>query len=184
MGGGMGGLGGGDDLGGIEGGDLGAEGGEAGAPPEGEAGAAPEAAPPEDGLPEGLYGLDQSANRRLINEMAKTRDRNRRRKIMESWTKRQNKEVFKDEEQSFNNAYEYMLNTKEFDGLTREKYMNDGLDIHDPSRSESCLVRWSVDEGERNDAIKENYDVLMENVSKPEAEEGDITDDDLPAIVG
>lgn len=46
------------------------------------------------------------------------------------------------------------------------------------------MVRWSVDEGERNDAIKENYDVLMENVSKPEVEEGDITDDDLPAIVG
>ena len=189
MGGGMADLGGGgDDLGGIEGGPEGAppESGAGGAPPEAgaEAGAPEGGAPPEGGLPEGLYGLDQSANRRLINEMAKTRDRNRRRKIMESWTKRQNKEVYKDEEQSFNNAYEYMLNTKEFDGLTREKYLNDGLDIHDPSRSESCLVRWSVEEGERNDAIRENYDVLMENVAKPEAEEGDITDDDLPAIVG
>lgn len=188
MGGGMSDLGGGDDLGGIEGGPEGAppEGGEAGgAPPEAGAAGAPEGgAPPEGGLPEGLYGLDQSANRRLINEMAKTRDRNRRRKIMESWTKRQNKEVYKDEEQSFNNAYEFMLNTKEFDGLTRERYLNDGLDIYDPSRSESCLVRWSVDEGERNDAIRENYDVLMENVAKPEVEEGDITDDDLPAIVG
>lgn len=197
-GGGIGGLGGMDMGGGEMGGDMGldgaAPGGEAGAEgAEGAAGAegggelgGPEAAPPAEGLPE---GYDNAANRRLILELKKRENTAFRKTIIERWAKRQNKELFSEDDPGFSNGYINMINSKELDGLTKEQsngsnlYFDEAGRISDVYNPSDCIVEWSGDPQERFDVIRENYELLMEDagVVINDIEPLDITNADLPS---
>ena len=165
----------GGDLGGMEG-EAGGMGGEAGAPagPGGEM--APEAAPEEAPVPE---GYDRGAERRLITEIRRQKTRNDKRKIVENWARSMNKELYRDSHE-LSSGYEFLLNSKELDGLTKRPNRNEGTDIKDPSGTAHCLVDWTCDPTERAQVIKETYDVLMEEFTEILTIDSDITKLDLP----
>ena len=194
-GGGLGGLpdmdlGGEEGLPGAEGAppDAGGEVGALGAEPGGEAGAEPGGAPEPAGAPpvESL-GYDRAGEKRLITEIRKSESKAAKAKIMRSIAERLQKDYYKDAPM-LSNGYDHMLTSKEFDGLTRRPVRNDkifsddgSVAIKDPSRDEHCIVEWTVDVKERNEAIRENYDLIIgEANSEIIGEASDISQRDLP----
>lgn len=184
-GGGLGGLGGGGaDLGGMpalgggepEGDALGEEpeGGTLGEEPEGDALGDEE---PGKGLGEHL-GVHSS--KKLITEIRK---RNKQTKIMETltkWAARRGK-VFKKEELGFSSRCDFIIESKELDGLSRAN-LQDGGSADPNSRSNELIVEWSVPINERDSVIKETRALLMESISDDEViEDYEVTANDLPA---
>jgi hypothetical protein len=191
-GGGMGGGGGGGlDFG------LGApEGAEGGMPPEGgmegaegdmpgldaDAGAPPDAGVEPSVTPE---GYDLGAEKRLITEINRQRVMKARKVLLERWAGRLKKDVYKDDEPSYDNGFDSIVNSKELDGLTAESLENNGLvfsdgrlvDIQSPS---NCIIEYSSDISERFDVIKENYDLLVESPTDNSFDDDEITKFDLP----
>ena len=106
---------------------------------------------------------------------------------MRSIAERLQKDYYKDAPM-LSNGYDHMLTSKEFDGLTRRPVRNDkifsddgSVAIKDPSRDEHCIVEWTVDVKERNEAIRENYDLIIgEANSEIIGEASDISQRDLP----
>jgi hypothetical protein len=176
-------------------GDLGAEGPEGAppAPPGEEAGAAPPeaggAAPPEGGAqPPPMEGLDTEAQRRLLRELKKNGNAKQTKAILESWAEGLGKT---ETSKSFNSGFDHMISTKELDGLSSSKPTSNhdmngkkGMieGIYDPNSDAGLLVEWSVSAKDRDDAIKEVYDVLVAEeryTTTANADEG-ITADDIP----
>ncbi len=186
-GGGGGGLGGlfggdvgGDDLGGgmeSDLGDAGLEGLEAESGGEGEGGPPEALKSPGGGMPE---GYDTAADKRLIAEMKLQKINSKRKKILKNLAERTGKEFIKDIpdlDSGFNNLF----NNNEFDGLTRASYKNDGLSIYDPNVDKSNLIfEWSVDSVDREKALAENYELLVENFQGEELLDNVVNNQDLP----
>lgn len=184
-GGGGGGGGGMPDLGAMpEGGaegEAGAEGAEAGAAPEAGAEAAP-----------ALEGFDFKAEKRMILELKKQGKGKEAKTILERWAKRLGKTVER-EERDYNSGFDHMISMKELDGLSgtvplpkAEKEVKDPIEaIHDPNKDREVLVEWSVDPEQRNEAIREVYDVLLAGEQahlRESVMNDDITEADIPAF--
>jgi len=92
---------------------------------------------------------------------------------MEKWADRFGKSD--DEKSEINNGYDHLIEIKELDGLTKTTSKDDLYDSDDPG----LLVEWSVDEEERDSAIKEVKRVLTGD-SAPITQSSVITEDDLP----
>lgn len=186
---------------GIEGGapgGLGLGGGgppDLGAPPAGgPEGEAPEGEEPAGEVPP-MEGLDIEAQRRLIKEMLSGGRKNEAKVILESWADKIGKSK---NDTVFNSGFDHMLSTKELDGLSASKPTSNhdmngkkGLieGIYDPNNDSGLLVEWSVPARDRDDAIKEVYDVLVagEKGSVNEDVDEAITSEDIPnsaAIIG
>lgn len=188
--------GGGPDLGAEA--PMGAGGPEEGSPPAGaggppDAGAlgAPSGGPEAEAPPPPMEGLDINAQRRLLNELRKQRDATASKTILESWAHKIGKSTVESE---FNSGFDHLISTKELDGLSKsnptsnhemngKKGMIEG--IYDPNGDADLLVEWSVPAKDRDDAIKEVYDVLVAGErSEPATDiEETITADDMPSDV-
>jgi len=136
-----------------------------------------------------LEGFDWTADKRLLREMRKQNRIGDAMKIVRRWAERLGKPLFT-ESRSFQNAYQGMMESKEFDGLSKNaphkpsELNGDGaLHIHDPNRDPGLLVEWSVPKDMRDDAIKEVYDVLTVGESVIKEDSDDITEADLPLAV-
>lgn len=169
-----------------------------GAPPaEGAEGAAPEGAAPEGG--EGaeaapaapMEGLDINAQKRLITEMIRQGKRKDMKVMIENWADRLGKTS--DTRHEMNSGFDHLLTTKELDGLSQSKPTSNhdmngkkGLieGIYDPNNDDGLLVEWSVDSKDRDEVIKEVYDVLMagERAVVTESSEEEITSADMPIL--
>lgn len=185
--------GGGPDLGAEA--PMGAGGPEEGSPPAGaggppDAGAlgAPSGGPEAEAPPPPMEGLDVNAQRRLLHELRKQRDAAASKTILESWAHKIGKSTIESE---FNSGFDHLISTKELDGLSKssptsnhemngKKGMIEG--IYDPNGDADLLVEWSVPAKDRDDAIKEVYDVLVAGErSEPATDtEETITADDMP----
>lgn len=197
-GGGGGGMGGLEGAGGDappEGADGGApppEGADAGAPPSGaEAGAPPggaEAPPPPGGAeagggglpPLGEGGFDAKAHKKLINEMKRKEVSGRVRSYLEKIHERRGFSY--DDTKILNTKYDYLMESKELDGLSRDQPTPKANIYHDPNQDHELLVEWSVPKEIRDEVIKENYDLLMRAKGHPiaESQSVDVTEHDLP----
>lgn len=182
--GGLGGLGGedlgagGDDLGG--GGEEGAMAGQA--PGDAAAEVSPGGAPPTGGMPE---GYDLLADRRLILEISRAKTEASRRVLLEKWARKLKKDLFADDIHELQSGFDYLFNQKEFDGLTRESSPDNGLIYSENGElvgldNGSCIIEWSTDQSERFDAIRENYDLIMEDGISVRSGSPDIDESDLP----
>lgn len=185
-GGSIGGLGGGLDVGGALGEEpaaaVGGAGGEE-APAEG--GAEGGASEPAGGLPE---GYDTAADRRLILEIQKAKADVAKRLMLEKWARKLKKDLYSDDETELQSGYDYLMNIKEFDGLSTESVQDNGLiysekgDLVGLQHNRSCLVEWSTDPNERFDAIKENYELIMEDAGLSMGSyTAEIDENDLPS---
>jgi hypothetical protein len=127
-----------------------------------------------------IPGFDYSAERRLIKEMRKDDDRRGARKLVEKWADRLGKDTFT-ESREFRSTFQGYINSKELDGLSGTKVTkSDESVIHDPNRDPALLVEWSVDPTERDDAIREVYNVLTEGSEDVDVEGDEVTESDLP----
>lgn len=162
--GGLGPMGGGLDMGGDMGDDMGGDidvdmglGGEGEGVAEPEAGMGGEAG----GETLDLAGLDINGQKSLLVEMMRQGKREKVKKLLTEWHDRLNKPDVDDE---IRNGFEFMAETREFDGL---------------NSSSDLIIESKVDEQDREDAIKQNYGVLVESYNVDE-NDSDIIEDDLP----
>jgi hypothetical protein len=165
---------GGEELGGEEGEELGGEEGE-------ELG-------DEGGLGEELGeneesaivdGFDYEAEKRLLAEMRKQNKTKEAMKLVNKWSERLGKDTSPNNK--ITNSYDHMLETKELDGLTKDR-PPEGLNgsQHDPNDGDGILVEWSTDKEERNSAINEVRTVLTGESMNDTTGSADITEDDIP----
>jgi hypothetical protein len=177
-GGGGGGLGLGGAPGGLEGGDdlLGDLGGEEAGDEED---TKPEAAPP-------MEGLDIKAQKRLIREEKIRANRKEAKRIVEKWHGKIGKS---NDEIVINSGFDHLLAQKELDGLSSSSNEvetgSDGtiLEDLDQKMDKGLIVEWSVPKDERDEAIREVYQVLVSGSDARDVDESDITLDDLPTRV-
>jgi hypothetical protein len=79
------------------------------------------------------------------------------------------------------NPFQFLLESKELDGLTRSLPKNDDVLTEDVNGSEGLLVEWSVPEKDRIEAIAEIRNVLRgQPVAVATENDTDISQDDLP----
>jgi len=79
------------------------------------------------------------------------------------------------------NPFQYLLESKELDGLTSSVPKNDDMLVEDVNGSEGLLVEWSVPEKERLEVINEIKNVLKgQPASVAAGSDTDISQDDLP----
>jgi len=172
-GGGGGGIGGdmGGDLGGGEGDDFDmdvdveAGGGEGG----GEGGEEDEG---EEGGEEEFEIEGKKIERRVILEIRKDARRKKRYSNLVKISQRAKRP---------SNPFQFLLESKELDGLTRSLPKNDDMLIENVNGSDGLLVEWSVPEKDRLEAIAEIKNVLKgQPVAIAVENDTDISQDDLP----
>ena len=194
-GGGEGGLGGGG--GGLPGGDLlggegetpeagGLENAEAEAPAvEAEAGAEPAAPAAPGGAgelpPLGEGGFDSRAQKRLITEMRRKETEAKVKEYLEKIHRRRGY-IF-DDHSRINQRYDYLVEAKELDGLSKSKPVLNQELYHDPNQDTGLLVEWSVPKNIRDEVIKENLNVVMraKEIDLNSHSNQDISEVDLPS---
>jgi hypothetical protein len=126
-----------------------------------------------------LEGLDLNAQRRLIIEMSKGESQEKRRRILEKWAIKLGKP--NSEDVSICSGVDYLLESKELDGLSRDKPISDNTIYHDPNQDSGLLVEWSVEHEQRHDAIVETYNIIAEGGQAFDEEDEEISPDDIPA---
>lgn len=206
-GGGMGGLGGGGgdmgmggDMGlegaaGTPGGDLGGEAAGGAEAPAGGGGAAGETAgaggeagagaAPAGGSslpPLGESGFDRKSQKKLINEIRQREIDGKVRSYLEKIHERRGYSY--DDTKTINTRYDYLVESKELDGLSRNKSPQ-GRDLYvDPNGDAGLLVEWSVPKEVRDEVIKENYELLMRSRGQQinESTSSEVTESDLPSV--
>lgn len=140
----------------------------------------------------GLPGYDWEADKRLISEHIKSKNREKAMSLVRKWAERLGKSPFA-EEREFTSGFQHILENKELDGLCRGKpnsirqVMSEGLEaplLQDPNDDEGLLVEWSVPKDTRDEVIREVYNVITAGAALPEGPEtDDITESDLPVAV-
>ena len=175
---------GGEALAGAAGGEPGAPGG---APEAGAAGGAPAAgaeAPAAEGAAGGLPplgegGFDINAQKRLIIEARKKEIDGKIRAYLEKIHSRRG--FVYDETNNINSRYEYLMESKELDGLSKTKPPVSDNIYHDPNSDNGLLVEWSIPKNVRDEAINENLNIMLKgresSIISPAA---DISENDLP----
>lgn len=129
-----------------------------------------------------LEGYDYAAEKRLLLELHKRGQRKEAMKIVRKWADR----LGKDEPMEHNpiSGFNHLLEMKELDGLSSSnENLTNGKPgkYHDPNSDEGLLVEWSVSPDDRDEAIKEVYDVLTAGTQSENIGESDeITERDLP----
>lgn len=162
---------------------------EGGAPPEeGEEGMAPESDEEAGEIP--IEGFDYAAEKRLILELRRQGRMNDAMKIVQRWATRLGKFQSPDGIE-FHSGFQHLLESNELDGLSSDspgshaESNGKASSVHNPNKDKGLLVEWSVDEEERDSAIKEVYNVLVAGeVNEETTDEDDmITEEDLPVSV-
>ncbi len=148
----------------------------------------PNAMPVESRLP----GFDWEADKRLISESIKNKNRDKAMGLVRKWADRLGKPAFS-EDREYISGFQHVLENKELDGLCRGKpnsikqVMSEGLEaplLQDPNQDEGLLVEWSVPKDTRDEVIREVYNVITAGAVLPdEPETDDITESDLPVAV-
>lgn len=120
-----------------------------------------------------LPGFDVQAEKRLINEMKRSRVNETRKRMLDVWRSRR--------EDNISNAFANLLESRELDGLSSSK-PNDNVEIHNPNGDSGLLVEWSVAKNDREAVIAEVTNILLEasNNVVEYVESDEIVISDLP----
>jgi len=159
-----------------------------------------------------IEDFDYAAEKRLIIELRKQGKKAESMTILKKWAQRLGKSQIAEDTRRFHSGFQHLLESNELDGLATgdsedseensdemisdsenpdemisESLEDDRCDIidkiHNPNDDNGIMVEWSVDEEERDSAIRETYDVLTIGTSeeKTREDESTITDDDIPS---
>lgn len=147
--------------------------------------------------PPKIEGFDYAAEKRVIAELRRRGNINEAKLIMERWADKLGRPTDRAIVE-YNSGYDYILSSKELDGLsssnndvntshiheTNGKAPKSIIDeIHDPNNDSGSLVSWSVDKHDREEVIKEVYDVLVCDAVKVGVEPSNaITEEDLQTV--
>jgi hypothetical protein len=189
-GGGLGGMGGGEELGDLEG-DLGGEGleGDLGGGLEDDLGGEEEIPTEEEAPEDMLEGYNGELEKKIITEMKSE-------KIIRSVKNRIYRHRRFARERKIASLFDNMVESNELDGLSasvpdKSETLSESKNtpiletIHDPNNDEELLAEWSVDSGERDQAIQESRDAIVGNKAEETYYEDEdiITEEDLPSYV-
>ena len=143
-----------------------------------------------DGQVPQLEGFDYNAERRMLLELNKANKRKDSKILLEKWSERLGRTEKSIVE--YTSGYDHILNSKELDGLSgtvpketiSEDKNSDSIvdDIYNPNNDEGLLVKWSVDEVVRNEAIEEIYNVLTSSIPPELTDTEEITVDDMSSV--
>ena len=169
---------GGDTAGGDEFGDLNLGGGAASS-----ASGAEEAEEPEGAEePEVAVGetFNVGAEKRLLTEIRWRDNQRKLNEMLTRWARRRGKDLSEIVEPS--NNYGYLLEHKEFDGLSLDSTVSNSSKPRDPNSDSGLLVEWSVSSTDRDAAISETIDIITASAISDESEEDatTVTSADLP----
>jgi hypothetical protein len=150
--------------------DMGGEGGEGG---EGEGmdieGGGPEE---EEGDEEEEFELEgKKAERRILLEIRRDTQRKRKHSNLVRLSRRA---------KVISNPFQYLLESKELDGLTKSVATGDDILNEDVNNSDGLLVAWSVPQKDRDEAIMEVKNVIRDQPAAIDVDDTDISQDDLP----
>ena len=119
-----------------------------------------------------IEGFDYDENEKLIKELDRQDRREKSVAIMENWSNKLKKDNSLPTDE-YNNGFDYLIESKEIDGLTRSQEYSDNDD--------NTLVEWSVPKKDRDDVVNEVRSVVSTNESKLKDDSDDeITDNDIP----
>lgn len=131
------------------------------------------------GVQESLRGYDFAAEKRLLLEFKRNNDKNAAMNLLRKWSTRLGKLPFS-ENREFYSGFQNMLESKEFDGLSKTQPSGDD---HDPNSDSGLLVEWSVPKSIRDETIAEVYKVITDGEESVISDGTEITADDLPISV-
>lgn len=113
---------------------------------------------------EGLEGFDLRQFKKVISEMQAKKDHKAIMEHVENIARRLKKSG---RDESFRNAFNYMLESKELDGLSKskpstpDKTITEGADVVNPNNDDELIVEWSVDKTARDEAIRDTLRQIL-----------------------
>jgi len=132
-----------------------------------------------------LEGFDYKRANKIIVESLKLELYQKRRAILEKWARRRGT-TLESYEKSYCSGFDNYISNKELDGLVRGKPTStiaesaDDVFGYDPNDDPNLLVEWSVPKEIREEAMREVYDILIDEASTNYNDTDEITINDLP----